>query len=364
MKSSYRFLVLLIPAIWYAAAVSCPAATILTPADTIFTYDLDTRSDFPGGENPPNALDGNADSKYLNFGKRNSGVIFTPTGGAATARSFVLTTANDATERDPASYLLFGTNNVITSTNPGNVNINGLGVATENWILIGNGTLSLPDTRQAAGAPVNIGSAGLFSSYWMVFPTVRDEGGNSMQIADIQLFDGIGGTGTEIDVGTPAVGTCWDSDFPDAEAAPNVIDGNTGTKLLNFGRERSGIWVVPAVGASTVRSFAITTANDWEERDPASYRLLGQAADGTWNLVSEGPLSLPSERVATGAQVPLTNDTAYLAYRMEFPTLKNADATNSMQIAEIQFFDVVPEPSTSLLAAGTLVALLARRRRR
>ncbi len=365
MKASHRYLALLVPAIWYAATVAAPAASILTPADTIFTYGLDTRSDYPGGESPPNVLDGDAGSKYLNFGQRNSGVIFTPTAGAATARSFVLTTANDATERDPASYLLFGTNNAITSTNPGNTNINGLGVATENWTLIGNGTLSLPNERTTLGAPVNIGNPGLFSAYWMVFPTVRDEGmANSMQLADIRMFDGVGGTGSEIDVGTPAVGTCWDSDFPSGEAAPNAIDGDPNTKLLNFGRERTGVWVVPAVGASTVRSFSITTANDWEERDPASYRLLGQAADGTWNLVGEGPLALPSDRWATGPQVPLTNDTAFYAYRLEFPTLKNADATNSMQIAEIQFFDVIPEPSALLLAAGTLVGLLARRRRR
>jgi hypothetical protein len=49
---------------------------------------------------------------------------------------------------------------------------------------------------------------------------------------------------------------------------------------------------------------------------------------------------------------------------MEFDTLKDAATANSMQISEVQFYDVVPEPSLSLLAAAGLLGLLARRRNR
>ncbi len=349
---------LLSPALWCASALALPAASILSPTDVIIAYNLNADSGHPDGEAPGNVADGNTGTKYLNFGHRNTGVIMTPSGGAATARSFRLATANDAQERDPASYVLFGTTSAITSTN----NSNGL---NENWTLIGNGTLSLPTDRETYGDAVNVALPGSFTSYWMVFPNLRDEwAANSMQISEVQLWDAENGTGSVISVDTGSViATGWNSDFPGGEGAPNILDGDSNTKYLNFGRENSAFWVVPSMGASVVRSFTITTANDWAERDPASFRLLGQAADGVWSLIDEGPLSLPDERFTESAMVGVDNDTAYLAYRMEFPTLKNADATNSMQIADVQFFDVIPEASTSLLAAGALATLLIRRRR-
>ena len=344
------------PALWCASALALPAASILSPTDMIIGYDLDAAGWYPDGEAPPKAVDGDTGSKYLNFGMYSTGVIMPLSGGAATARSVRLATANDDDRRDPTSYVLFGTTSAITSTN----NSNGL---SENWTLIGNGTLSLPTDRNTWGDPVNIGTPGSYSAYWIVFPSIRDGSTNSMQISEVQLWDGADATGSVISVNAgAAIGTGWGSNFPGGEAPANILDGDPNTKYLNFGMENSGFWVVPSMGASVVRSFAITTANDWLERDPASFRLLGQAADGVWSLIDEGPLSLPDGRFES-ATVGIDNDTAYLAYRMEFPTLKDAGATNSMQIAEVQFFDVIPEASASLLAAGALATLLIRRRR-
>ena len=342
----------------FLGLASLEAASLLTPGDTIFAYDLDANSSIPGdGEAAGMAVDGDSATKYLNFGKRHSGIIVTP--GASTAQSFTLTTANDDDRRDPAGYLLFGTNDTITSTN----HSNGF---SDDWTLIGNGTLSLPSARQTTGAPVNLGNSASFSSYWMVFPALRDAGGtNSMQIADLQMFTDLNAAGSTIlGAGNPALATSWDSDFPGGEPATNLIDGTSGAKHLNFGEERSAFWVVPSAGLTTVRSFAITTANDSPERDPSSWRLLGQAGDGSWSEIDSGALSLTDDREVEGAAVVVSNSTAYSAYRMEFDTLKDAGSANSMQIGEIQFYDVVPEPSTSLLAAGGVLGLLARRRRR
>jgi hypothetical protein len=46
---------------------------------------------------------------------------------------------------------------------------------------------------------------------------------------------------------------------------------------------------------------------------------------------------------------------------MLFPTLKNGDAANSMQIAELQLYGV-PEPATMCLLGLGGLALLRRRR--
>ncbi len=65
-------------------------------------------------------------------------------------------------------------------------------------------------------------------------------------------------------------------------------------------------------------------------------------------------------RVEYGDFVLVDNEDAYDAYKMLFPTVKDAGG-NSMQISEIQFYNV-PEPiSLSLLGLGGL-ALLRRRR--
>ena len=98
----------------------------------------------PAAEGPANALDGNAMTKYLNFGELDSGFIVTPTGGSSQVRSFQLTTANDSPSRDPATWQLFGTNDPITSPN------NSLGLA-ENWTLIDSGAVALPPERLTRG---------------------------------------------------------------------------------------------------------------------------------------------------------------------------------------------------------------------
>ena len=92
-------------------------------------------------------LDGDAGTKYLNFGKENSGFIVTPAFGAAAVKAFQITTANDATNRDPASWELYGTNDPILSFN------NSTG-GDESWTLVDSGTLDLPGERLTAGIPV------------------------------------------------------------------------------------------------------------------------------------------------------------------------------------------------------------------
>jgi hypothetical protein len=152
-------------------------------------------SSSPGGEQPPLALDQvgtlgpppGGTTKYLNFGELNSGIIITNSEGAVDVNYMRLRTANDAVERDPASYRLEGTNDPITSAP--NSNSNG----TEVWTLISEGTLSLPDARHTWDDEfIAVNSSTPYSSYRLVFPTVKNEAtANSMQIADIQFYTAI-----------------------------------------------------------------------------------------------------------------------------------------------------------------------------
>ncbi len=345
-----------------AAVLCCPqavwAATVLSPTDFIIAIDPDppnfAESEYPGGEPPAAAFDGDVTTKYLNFGKESSGVILTPT-ASSIIKSMVLTTANDAPPRDPASWKIWGTNDAITTLD------NAEGPNAENWSLIAQGDVAMPEDRFTPAPflafPTNANS---YSSYRITFPTLKVSGAaNSMQIAEIGLFGSVDGTGTNIALTpTTALAILLEpnaqpaSSSPDAEAVAMAIDGDVTTKYLNFGRENSGFIVTPAAPAKVVRSFQITTADDADARDPASWILFGtndtitsaNHSTGTaenWIQIDTGTVDLPLDRFTPGPIVGVSNSTAYASYKLQFPTIRDPAAGNadSMQIAEIQFFD-------------------------
>lgn len=159
-----------------------PADTaIFSPTDTILAIDTNSASSYPANEPPQHVIDGTL-AKYLNGGEVNSGFIITPSTGASVVGSFQITTANDFEERDPASWLLFGTNEPIVSTD----NSDG---SAENWSFIDGGSLSLPNARNALGPMELVNSSTSYSSYRMIFPAVKNAAvAEAMQIAEIQFF--------------------------------------------------------------------------------------------------------------------------------------------------------------------------------
>jgi hypothetical protein len=146
-------------------------------------------SRYPCMENPGNALDADPATKYLNFGKENSGFIVERADGAAvTVEQFTITTANDSSSRDPTTWDLYGTNDPVTSAD------NSTG-EEENWTFIDGGTIDLPLERLTAGPTVEVDNDDAYSAYRMVFTTIRDTAApdaDSMQIGGI-LFEGQGG---------------------------------------------------------------------------------------------------------------------------------------------------------------------------
>lgn len=352
------------------AVMSGPAfgALILAPGDAIIAIDPDaprSNSSYPGGEPPSNALDNNSGTKYLNFGGALSGFIATAS-GAATVQSFTITTANDAEGRDPASWRLYGTNDAISSAD------NSTGLA-ESWTLIGAGSVSLPSTRFTTGPVVSVANSTAYSSYRMLYPTLK--GDPLMQIADVVFHESNDGTGPSVFGASDPIIAIQElpaSSYPGHEGPANVIDTTLG-KYLNFGAENSGFIVTPAFGQSIVDSFQITTANDSAERDPASWELYGTndaiiSADNSagdmenWVLIDSGSLALPDDRDTLAPLVSISSSTAYASYKMLFPTLKDAGAANSMQIAELQL-NGVPEPATICLLGLGGLSLLRRRKR-
>ncbi|MBN2270237.1 MAG: PEP-CTERM sorting domain-containing protein [Sedimentisphaerales bacterium] len=344
---------------------------LLSSSDAVLAVDRDgliSRSDYPAGEAPPKALDQNSGTKYLNFARANTGFIVTlGTSGASAVQSFTLTTANDAAGRDPASWALWGTNDAITSAD------NSTGLA-ENWTLIGSGSVTLPDDRFTLGPVVSVSNSTAYSSYRMLYPTLKGGAGELMQVADVAYYASTDGTGTNLlaaDDPILAIHNAQDSSYPGAESPANLVDGSL-NKYLNFGKVNSGFIVTPAMGTTVVTGFEITTANDSPERDPAAWELYGtldailsgdntEGEAETWTLIASGTVALPDDRNMLGDLVEFSNSAIYTSYKMLFTDVKDAGAANSMQIAEIQFYGV-PEPATMCLLGLGGLALIRRRR--
>ena len=188
--------------VWSALGVG-----IFSPTDPILGGKEDTASGtfqigtvggaganaWPAAEAPQFTIDG-VSQKYLNFGQTFTGILVTPQfngGNGSVASSMQIWTANDAVERDPLSYIVFGTN---TSLDFAATTFN-----ISDFTQISTGGLALPAGRNGGGAtPLNDANSQTvafsnpfgYKSYLIVFPTIKNTTGsaNSMQVAEVQLF--------------------------------------------------------------------------------------------------------------------------------------------------------------------------------
>jgi len=173
-----------------ASTVAVAQSDVTSPTDPVVIVNGVNDGDAsagapPANEQPFRAFD-NITQKYLNFLDLGSGISVTPGVGSTFVTGLRLYTANDAVERDPASYLLEGSNDGVLFTP------------------ISAGDLALPAGRNPGGLPpadiaidplvhfnqeVSFANATAYSSYRLTFPTLKDAAlANSMQIAEVELL--------------------------------------------------------------------------------------------------------------------------------------------------------------------------------
>lgn len=144
-----------------------PALVDVTQADDLI---VPTSVNSPGGEDVTKAIDGDSQTKYLNFDKLNAGFTVTPAAGTSVVTGLRLTSANDAPDRDPTSYLLSGSND-------------GVGFAE-----IARGKIPSFAGRFVA-MTVTFTNTVAYRHFRLLFPTVRDPAAAvAVQIAEVELL--------------------------------------------------------------------------------------------------------------------------------------------------------------------------------
>ena len=137
---------------------------VASPGDVV----VPTSDNSPGGEHSGLAIDNNTATKYLNFDKVDTGLTITTGGGVVTGLG--LTSANDAPDRDPANFILSGSNDGGTT-----------------FAEIATGAVPSFSARFER-QQVSFSNTTSYTTYKLVFPTTTGPSGCCMQIAEVELL--------------------------------------------------------------------------------------------------------------------------------------------------------------------------------
>jgi hypothetical protein len=144
------------------------------------------------------------------------------------------------------------------------------------------------------------------------------------------IVDGLGGStppGSDITSNGGTL-TAQYTDSPSGEDIAKLTDNNTNTKYLTF--HGSGWVQFNANTGAVVKSYTITSANDFPVRDPKNWTLQGSNNGTTWTTLNTQTNQTFASRFLKKTYT-ITNTTSYTYYRL------NVSAVGSgtiMQMAE------------------------------
>ncbi|WNV90176.1 GH92 family glycosyl hydrolase [Umezawaea sp. Da 62-37] len=133
------------------------------------------------------------------------------------------------------------------------------------------------------------------------------------------------------------------------EVKENLVDANVNSKWLTF--TSTGWAQFRFSEPTTVKRYAISSANDADERDPKNWTFQGSADGQTWTTLDTRTNEVFAERLQTKVY-DLANTTAYPYYRLDITA--NAGGVNLIQVAEVQFSDgsTTPAPENMRTVVG------------
>jgi len=198
--------------------------------------------DWPGAETPDLAIDDDVNTKYLHFKGETepTGFQVTPMLGSTLVTGLTLTTANDAIERDPIQFELYGSNESID----GPYELIAAGEVADF-----NDVDAWPRFTMNATA-ITFENTVAYEHYQILFPAVRDPASaNSMQIAEVEL------------IGVPTANLVFAEDFEGLPLGPNVDESLAGDAVWTKTAPEG--WTIDDSGIPGVGDPALDGVTEW-----------------------------------------------------------------------------------------------------
>ncbi len=296
----------------------CCLNNILLDLTDVGEGNITRRAEIHDGEAATMAFDNTTSTKWLD----NAGV---PTDSnpswidyeltqAATANVYSITSANDATSRDPKDWRLLGYDSDLANAT----------------VLDTRTGITWPDRKYRQ--EFTIANSGHYKHYRLEI--TANYGGSSMtQMSEIEI-----GNIVLVDLTDAGEGNITRrAEIHAGEAATKAFDNTTATKWLdNAGQPTvsNPSWIdYELTQAGTAKAYSITSANDVASRDPKDWRLLGYdsvLANATV-LDTRAGIIWPDRKYRQ--EFTIANPGHYKHYRLEF----TANYVNSMtQMSEIE----------------------------
>jgi signal transduction histidine kinase len=248
---------------------------------------------------------------------------------------YALTSANDFPARDPQDWRLVGSND-------GGVTWTTLDVR-QNEVFPARQQRKLYKTTNETA----------YELYRLQIDRVRDPvTASSVQLAELELMGA-----TEAERGPEPrftdVITAQGENLM-AERVANLFDRRADTKWLDFSGDpqtRSSWvqWQYAEPVKKTISLYALTSANDFPQRDPQAWRLLASNDGGVaWDTLDVRTYELFTDRQQRKLY-HTTNTSAYIMYRLQIDRVRDPHSASSVQLAELELMgtnelDHRPEP--------------------
>ena len=288
------------------------------PATGGLEVDIDSIESTPANsssESPENLFDGSAESKYLTAKDNNSCFVTFALTEAAVVKSYTITSANDAVNRDPKAWTLYGSED------------------GEDWTALDSrSNFTFPDRKTAKTFVIS----GNTASYIWYKLDVTANGGtdefglNMVQIGELSLSaslpaaDDEESVPSEIDSSSISATTGY-SGHP----ISYLFDGSVNTKYLVMDSQSATV-SFKLNAAEAITRYALSNGDDHLERDPKAWKFYGSANGTSWTLLDEQTNAQFSGAKSTNVY-HFENGAAYLWYKLEITAVVGPDTWFSNQ---------------------------------
>ncbi len=264
-------------------------------------------NDAPSNEGIERLTDQNVNTKYLTF--HSSVWVQFEAQESYVLTEYSIVSANDVPNRDPANWVLSGSND------------------GSNWESIDSRNNELFSNRFQRKTFIVQTSTDF--KYFRL--SMSNTSGNILQLAEMELVGTLANSGVEDITDLPGSVTAQYADAPNGEGIDKLIDNSTSTKYLTF---HNAGWVqFQSQEPFFVSSYSIASANDAEERDPKSWSLKGSNDGANWSTMDVQDNINFINRLETQS-FTIQTVAAYQYWRLEM----HNNSGNILQLSEIELY--------------------------